>query len=48
MIPTAEHTPEDIQTTLDAFKAVRSKLEDGTYDKMGQQLAEGAVAGILE
>ncbi|MEO0734092.1 MAG: pyridoxal phosphate-dependent aminotransferase family protein [Bacteroidota bacterium] len=47
LIPTAEHTPEDIQTTLDAFKAVRTKLEDGTYEKMGQMLAQGAVEGVI-
>ena len=47
LIPTAEHTKEDIQTTLDAFKAVRGKLKDGTYAKMGEELAKGAVAGVL-
>lgn len=48
MIPTAEHTAEDIQTTIDAFKAVRTKLEDGTYAKMGEEFKMGAVAGVLE
>ncbi|MEM1360013.1 MAG: pyridoxal phosphate-dependent aminotransferase family protein, partial [Bacteroidota bacterium] len=47
LIPTAEHSPEDIQTTLDAFKAVRAKLEDGTYAKMGEEIAKGALAGVL-
>jgi len=47
LIPTAEHSSEDIQTTLEAFKAVRSKLEDGTYEQMGQMLATGAVEGVI-
>ncbi|MEL7162055.1 MAG: pyridoxal phosphate-dependent aminotransferase family protein, partial [Bacteroidota bacterium] len=47
LIPTAEHSPEDIQTTLDAFQAVRTKLEDGTYEQMGQMLAKGAVEGVI-
>ena len=48
LIPTAEHTTEDIETTLEAFRAVRTKLEDGTYDKMSKMLAEGAVAGVIK
>jgi len=48
MIPTAEHSAEDIQTTLDAFKAVRSKLEDGSYAKMGEAIAQKALDGVLE
>ena len=47
LIPTAEHTPEDIQTTLDVFRKLRSKLEDGTYHKMGEMLAKGAVEGVI-
>lgn len=31
LIPTATHTDEDIQATLDAFSAVREKLEKGAY-----------------
>lgn len=31
LIPTAVHTDEDIQLTLDAFSAVREKLETGAY-----------------
>src|SRR5690625_2793441 len=30
MIPTASHTMDDINETLDAFSAIRSRLEDGT------------------
>jgi len=33
LIPTAVHTDEDIQLTLDAFSAVREKLETGAYPK---------------
>ena len=33
LIPTAVHTDEDIQLTLDAFTAVREKLETGAYPK---------------
>lgn len=31
LIPTAVHTDEDIRLTLEAFSAVREKLEQGTY-----------------
>ncbi len=31
LIPTAAHTDEDIQLTLNAFEAVSKKLKDGTY-----------------
>ncbi|MEZ4988738.1 MAG: pyridoxal phosphate-dependent aminotransferase family protein [Saprospiraceae bacterium] len=37
LIPTASHTKEDIDITLEAFKAIRSKLESGVY------AAEGAL-----
>lgn len=33
LIPTAVHTDEDIRETLDAFSAVREKLEKGLYPK---------------
>ncbi|MEZ4925337.1 MAG: aminotransferase class I/II-fold pyridoxal phosphate-dependent enzyme [Saprospiraceae bacterium] len=33
LIPTATHTEEDIQITLDAFSAVREKLESGIYNQ---------------
>lgn len=44
LIPTAEHSTEDIETTLEAFRAVRSKLEDGSYNKIGEMLASGALS----
>ena len=48
LIPTAEHTTEDIETTLEAFLAVRSKLKDGTYAKMADALAQGVVEGVIQ
>ena len=35
LIPTASHTDEDIDITLEAFKAIRSKLQEGIYAKEG-------------
>ena len=34
MIPTAVHTLEDVKVTIEAFKAVREKLETGVYASM--------------
>src|SRR6056300_1411330 len=34
LIPTASHTLADVSETLDAFSAIREKLENGTYKKM--------------
>ena len=34
LIPTATHTLEDVQITLDAFEAIRSRLENGTYQRL--------------
>jgi glycine C-acetyltransferase len=36
LIPTASHTTAEIEETLAAFKAVRTKLENGTYRKIGE------------
>lgn len=38
LIPTAAHTREDIDTTLEAFAAIRSKLEHGDYKKEAFEL----------
>lgn len=38
LIPTAVHTDEDIKETLDAFSAVREKLEKGLYPKTIPQM----------
>lgn len=34
MIPTASHTLEDVVETLDAFSAIRDRLENGTYRRL--------------
>lgn len=44
LIPTATHTLEDIQITLDAFDAIRTRLENGTY----QRLSAAVMAAIGE
>lgn len=36
LIPTATHTLEDVQITLDAFAGIREKLEDGTYKRLSE------------
>ena len=38
MIPTATHTLEDVKETLDAFDAIRTRLENGTYKRMSAAL----------
>jgi glycine C-acetyltransferase len=34
MIPTATHTLKDVEETLDAFDAIRTRLENGTYKRL--------------
>jgi glycine C-acetyltransferase len=34
MIPTATHTLEDVVVTLDAFDAIRTRLDNGTYKRL--------------
>lgn len=34
MIPTATHTLEDVRETLDAFDAIRDRLNNGTYKRL--------------
>jgi glycine C-acetyltransferase len=34
LIPTAAHTLEDIKITLDAFDSIRTRLENGTYQRL--------------
>lgn len=39
MIPTATHTLEDVTITLDAFSAIRERLENGTYKRLSAAVA---------
>jgi glycine C-acetyltransferase len=39
MIPTASHTIEDINETLEAFSAIRERLENGTYKRLSAAVA---------
>ncbi len=34
MIPTATHTLQDVEETLEAFSAIRERLENGTYKRL--------------
>lgn len=38
LIPTTSHTIEDIEITLEAFFAIRSKLENGTYKRIAERI----------
>ena len=38
LIPTASHTIEDINLTLDAFGEIRKKLEKGIYKKISSKI----------
>ncbi len=38
MIPTATHTLTDVEETLDAFDAIRDRLQNGTYRRMSAAL----------
>ncbi|HBB48922.1 MAG TPA: 8-amino-7-oxononanoate synthase [Flavobacteriaceae bacterium] len=40
LIPTATHTQEDIDETLDAFSGIRSRLEDGTYKRLSEAVMQ--------
>ncbi|MEM8848181.1 MAG: aminotransferase class I/II-fold pyridoxal phosphate-dependent enzyme, partial [Bacteroidota bacterium] len=39
MIPTATHTMQDIVETLDAFSAIRERLQNGTYKRLSAAVA---------
>ncbi|MBQ4915522.1 aminotransferase class I/II-fold pyridoxal phosphate-dependent enzyme [Maribacter sp. MMG018] len=39
LIPTATHTMEDISETLDAFSAIRERLNNGTYKRLSAAVA---------
>ncbi len=38
LIPTATHTLEDVELTLNAFEAIRERLENGTYKRMSASI----------
>jgi len=38
LIPTATHTLNDINETLDSFLAIRDKLEEGYYKKISERI----------
>ena len=38
LIPTATHTKEDIEETLEAFSKIRKKLEDGIYIRLSNSI----------
>jgi glycine C-acetyltransferase len=38
MIPTATHTLEDVEETLEAFDAIRTRLQNGTYKRMSASI----------
>lgn len=40
MIPTASHTMEDIQQTLEAFSAIRERLTNGTYKRVSGAVSQ--------
>ena len=42
LIPTATHTLEDVNETLEAFSSIRSRLENGTYKRLSEAVMQGA------
>ncbi|MBT8268146.1 MAG: aminotransferase class I/II-fold pyridoxal phosphate-dependent enzyme [Bacteroidia bacterium] len=40
MIPTATHTLEDVEITLNAFSAIRERLQNGTYKRLAAKVME--------
>ena len=38
LIPTSTHTLEDVSLTLDAFTAIRERLEGGIYKRMSSEI----------
>ena len=41
LIPTATHTLEDVEITLNAFSDIREKLENGTYKRISELMMAG-------
>jgi glycine C-acetyltransferase len=40
LIPTASHTMEDIDETLEAFSTIRERLNDGLYKRLSSKFIE--------
>src|SRR5690606_38245303 len=40
IMPTASHTIEDAKETIDAFSAIRDKLENGIYKRLSATIAK--------
>ncbi len=38
LIPTASHTLQDVEESIEAFKAIRTKLENGVYARIGKAM----------
>jgi glycine C-acetyltransferase len=38
LIPTASHTLQDVEESIEAFKAIRTKLENGIYARIGKAM----------
>ena len=47
LIPTASHTDEDIEETLNAFSAIRERLESGVYKKLSAAVAAANGRGVI-
>ena len=39
MIPTATHTIEDVNQTVEAFSSIRERLKNGTYKRLSAHVA---------
>ena len=44
MIPTATHSLEDVEVTLEAFAGIREKLENGTYKRFSESVSSAIQA----
>jgi glycine C-acetyltransferase len=40
LIPTAAHTLQDVEESIEAFKSIRTKLESGVYARVGKAMIE--------
>ncbi len=38
LIPTAAHTLDDVKETIEAFSAIRDKLEKGIYKRIAEAM----------